>query len=256
MKNLFKVLGMHVVAFEARTCFRASVKYGAIITELKGSVGGHTFKATAGTGVMQTKINRSATGKTGGKTTKADAGRVISALKNTAQNATNWKALSASDRLAWGVAAVDFPFTNKYGQQYTPSGFQLYMSINNNLLNIGEPVISVPPTPEAWENAPAFTAGVSVSPPSQLSINTVLPAGYSAILYASSNQSTGRNYEPGRMKAIAIFDGSTVFPYNAQPDYEAVFGTMPTGGNYWLEVKITKADAGRGGNPYRVNYQN
>lgn len=256
MKKLFKFLMLSRMGLQESACQFASVKYGAIITDLKGSIGGHTFKGTAVTGVMQTKINRSASGKNGGKITKSDAGRIIRPLANTSQNATNWRTLSPADQASWTTAAPSFPFLNKYGQSYTPSGFQLYMSVNNQLLNIGQPVLAVAPAPGPIADAPAFTCAVSISPPIEMYFDIMIPAGYLATLYAGPNQSFGRSYERGLMKAIAIFDVTDTFPMDITPLYNAIYGSFPSGSNIWMEVKITKADAGRTGIPYRIQYQN
>src|SRR5438046_2404145 len=94
-------------------CFRASVKYGAIITELKGSVGGHTFKGTKSGGSMQTKINRAAAGKNGGTVTQSDAARLILPKSTLSQNAQTWRSIGPTDQATWITAAPSFPFINK-----------------------------------------------------------------------------------------------------------------------------------------------
>lgn len=254
MKQSQKPLFALMLGMISKACFRAQVKYGAIITDLKGSVGGHTFKGTAMGGVMQTKINRAAAGKSGGKITKADAGRLINPKRDMATNARAWRSLSASERLTWINAAPNFPFVNKYGETYTGSGFQLYMQCNNNLLAIGESAIAEAPPVETIDDMPAFT--IAPVGGSVFSINTAapIPAGYTVTVYAAFNQSAGRNYEPGRMKAIAQIDSTTILPYNLDSAYIAVFGPIPIGGVIWWSAKITKADAGRAGTPYIVQY--
>lgn len=234
---------------------RAQVKYGAIITDMKGKAGGHVFKGTTAGGVMQAKASPLKGTSQNGKLTKADAGRVIRTQANTAENATNWKGLSDAERTTWTAAAPNFPFYNKFGQPYTPSGYQLYMSVNNNLLNIGEATLAEPPSPTTLDPTPPFTVSAGVGP-ILFEMDGEVPAGYSMILYASANQSKGRNFEAGRMKAIAILDASTVFPLDITAMYTAVFGGISPGGNYWFEGKLTKADAGRQSVPARTNYQN
>lgn len=234
---------------------RAQVKYGAIITDMKGKAGGHVFKGTTAGGVMQSKATPLKGTSQNGKLTKADAGRVINTQANTAANATSWRELSDADRTNWTAAAVNFPFYNKFGQPYTPSGYQLYMSVNNNLLNIQETPLDTPPSPTDLVPTPTFTVEAGVGP-ILFEMDGEIPAGYKMILSAAANQSKGRQFEAGRMKAIAILDASTVFPLDITGFYTAVFGGIAPGGNYWFEGKLTKADAGRQSVPARTNYQN
>jgi hypothetical protein len=70
---------------------------------------------------------------TGLKLTKADAGRIF---QITGHNSKVWRELPAEAREAWNTNAVNFPFTNKFGDSYTGSGFQCFMSLNNNGANI------------------------------------------------------------------------------------------------------------------------
>lgn len=228
----------------------ASVQYGAVITDLKGSVGGHTFKGTKTGGSMQTKVMQSQ----GLKITKADAGRLINTKANLAQNARQWKGLTQVQRDTWITAAPSFPFLNRYGVPYTPSGFQLYMSCNNNILNIASPVISDAPAVEPIEPCPIFTMGKVAGLNLYITLATPIPAGYFLTLYSSAPQSEGLKMQRGRMKAIVILDSTAVSPVQVQTDYEAVFGTLPASGNIFCEGKITKGDAGRMGTPYTFQY--
>lgn len=255
MKNSFKVAYLLGAMLSGGACFRANVKYGAIITEIKGKVGGHTFKATTQGGVMQTKTNRSASGRSQGKLTKADAGRVINPLKNTGLNASSWRSLTTLQRADWISAAPNFPFLNKFGEYYTPSGFQLFMSVNNNLLNAGAAAIDNPPMLETIENCPAFTisGGTGVGDP--LILNVVVPAGYKFILYGTTAQSAGRGYEAGRIKALVILPAGDATGTDITAAYNRIFGSTQLGQSIWFSGKLTKADAGRQGQPYVLQYE-
>lgn len=252
-KQLFHLL-LSLEGLRQSAAFRASAKYGAVITDMKGSIGGTTFKGTAQAAVVQNKITSAPQGKSGGKITKADAGRVINTQRNQTLNVQAWKGLSDSDRATWTAGAVNFPFVNKFGESYTPSGYQLYISVNNNLLAIGESPVSVCPAPGPIEDTPAFTVNYD-SGTGQIRVSGSNVSGYSQVLYACVNQSPGKTLDWGRMKAIAILPDSQTYPYNASPAYSALFGTVPTSGNIWLAMKITKADAGRQGSPYVAQLQ-
>lgn len=237
------------LGFEER---RASVQYGTIVTEIRGKVAGQVFKGTAAGSVLQNKAAGPGKGSASGKFTKADAGRVIRGNANMADNAGNWRNLSAGEKSAWSTAAPNFPFKNKFGQDYTASGYQLYMSVNQNLLNIGQAVVTTPPTPSDLVPTPVITVAPNMSG-DKFEMTGSVPSGYIMTVYASSNMSNGRSFEQGRMKAIKQLPAGTSFPYVLDSYYVDLFGPIPTNGFFWFEAKLTKADAGRQSVPSRAN---
>lgn len=255
MKKLLIHLMLASAAVESQSrCQRALAKYGALITEIKGSVGGTTFKGTKQGGSVQNKITKVDAGRGSGKITKADAGRVIQVIGNTVANSTAWKDLTDAQRQTWVTQAPNYPFYNKFGEPYTPSGFQLYMSCNNNLLNIGESVLTDAPLPESIISMPAFEVATIAAVLLQMDCPDTIPAGTVATIYGTVVQSQGRNLQKGRLKALVILDDTTVFPYDLAADYVKIFGTVPASGNAWFRGQLTKVSNGIKGLPYTAQY--
>ncbi len=73
-------------------------------------------------------------------------------------------------------------------------------------------------------------------------------------MYAGNSQSAGRNFEAGRMKAIAVYDAAEPTPINVDSAYASVFGIVPATGNVWFVGKLTKSDSGRKGLDYTLQY--
>lgn len=242
-----------MLGIEIMKCYFASAKYGVIVTDLKGSIGGTTFKGTSSGGVLQNKITRAAQGKNGGKVTKSDAGRLINTQQNQTANIQKWRVLSDLQRATWVAGAPSFPFINKFGESYTPSAYQLFLSVNNNRLATGAAALNDCPLPGAVTNCPAISVTASIGGAPVFEVTSSNVANHVQTLYCSGPQSSGKNFDSGRMKAIAVFPAGTSWPQDIDGAYQNVFGTIPVGGNYWFEMKITKSDAGRQGLPYRVN---
>ena len=230
----------------------AVAKFGAMVTDLKGKVGGQVFTGTKAGTSMQNKTNSNPSAKNGTKLSKADAGRVINTQANQTASINTWKLLSDADRQTWNAGAINFPFVNKYGEAYTPSGYQLFISVNNNLQAIGENIRLTCPIPSDLENTPPFTLTFSATAGSRITMHSSNVTGYTMIVFASAPQSAGRSFEPGRMKAIAILDDTTTFPKSLDTAYINVFGTISAGATIWVETKLSKADAGRTSLPYRA----
>ena len=230
----------------------ASGKYGTIITDMKGSIGGTTFKGTRSGAVVQNKINSNPSGKYGGKSQVDNNEQLIRSQLNFTQNLENWKNLSDVDRQTWVTGAVNFPFVNKFGEQYTPSAFQLFMSCNQNLYSIGAGNIATCPPPTSPSPTPGFV--VSSGGGFTFNISGASLTNYSQILFATAPMSTGRNFVASLLKAITIFNSSTVFPQQVDSAYSKVFGTIPTGGYVWFEMRIVHDSYGLQGQPYRTAF--
>lgn len=232
----------------------ATGKYGAIITDIKGKIGGTVFKGTKSGAAIQNKTRKRSSSTSSGKLTKADAGRTIANQRNLGAIATAWRALDQADRDAWIAAAPDFPFINRFGESYTGSGYQLYMQCNTNILNVGATVIDVPPSTAPIADTPVFTIAPTAGPPGFISIDYTDVADYTFVLYATGNISPGRMPQSGMYKAISVIPAGTALPFDISADYERVFGTRPASGNIWFSGKLTKADAGRQAQPLTVQY--
>lgn len=230
----------------------ARAKYGAIITEIKGKIGGTVFQGSRSGGVIKNKPNnKSSSGS--GKLTKADAGRLFLPQRTISTLASNWRLLSVSDQLAWNTSAPLYPFTDKYGQPYTGSGYQLYMSINSNLLLIGADPLDIPPAPSDIEPTPPFT--IDWTTPGSVIIDTPspVPANYVLQLYATPCMSLGRKPSNGDYKLIALFTPGFTFPYDLITNFTENLGSPLVGGQVWFSGKLTKADAGRNSVPFVAN---
>lgn len=225
----------------------ASIKYSGLVTDIKGSIGGTTFKGTRSGTVIQNKVTKPPTTVNGAKITKADAGRQMMTIAN---NVQGWKGLSAEDRNSWDMAAPNFPFKDKFGNEYTPSGYQLYQSINADLQLISEPVLTLPPTPEAWENCPEFEIVYDISDGELFNDLGTPPTGYAISLFMTRPLSAGTKGNLRDFRYIATAKAGDLFPTDLLPAYQRVFGAViPTSGAPFYG-KITKTDAGRGGMVY------
>jgi len=109
----------------------ASIKMGAIVTDIKGKLGGHVFQ----------KGNQSRVLKTGGKPriNKSSIVRkretILSELRST------WNGLTVAERLDWGFTAKNFPFKNQFGDSILYGGYQLFLKLNVNRRLVGGSVL-------------------------------------------------------------------------------------------------------------------
>ncbi len=223
----------------------AIMKLTAFNAGLRGKISGTIFQSSPFGQVAKSK----GVSNGGLKLTKADAGRVIPIKKNITNLATAWRSLSSADRATWVTGAVNFPAKNKFGDSYTPSGFQVYMSLNMNLLNVG---LTACPSPGVVGNAPAFTVTSSGSY-FMINIPTFSTlSGYTFTLYCTRSISLGAVSQKSMYKALYVFQSGDTFPFNLGSFFTDIFGTKPGTGNFWFKLTSVNNATGQVGLPYVV----
>jgi hypothetical protein len=220
----------------------AVMKLTAFNGGMKGMVAGTIFQG----GVTGQVVKNSGSMNKGGlidaiaagsKLTKADAGRGLDAVKFTTATATKWRKLTYAQRLTWNTGASNFPFKNKFGDVYTPSGYQVFMSINLNLAFIGlDPLLNCP-GPGGLVNADNFTVAYSTSAFTFSITFTAAPMDYTMLLGASKALSAGKSLKNVTFADIYTFDGSETSPFDFTGWYTNFFGSIPTGATIWFRLR-------------------
>lgn len=178
----------------------AVVKYGSIVTEIKGSIQGLTFQK---------------------------CGQVLSARSNpyhkqaftaAAQNSRNefsyvvaqWNKLDASEKAAWSAVASSYPTFDKFGASVILTGYQIFMYINRFLYTANLTLIT---TAVAYSSHPIFYMGLNLldldTHTCELGRSAYYAAGYSYVLYISD-----------------CYSGNSYIPY--KPTFFCCSGMVPT----------------------------
>jgi len=112
----------------------ARIKFGSIVVEGSGSLGGHTFQNSNGGAQLRTKpIN---------KKKPTEAQRFIRSCNPQLQK--GWRSLTSVQRLVWNKFAVTHGKFNKKGDKHHLSGHSLYMQYNFLYISCGQPLITSP----------------------------------------------------------------------------------------------------------------
>lgn len=124
----------------------ATIKWSGLVSEMKGVLNGSVFQGSK----VGTIIRNNATG-IGRKTIPRQDIKV-----NYAAVVQAWRGLSSANRATWEDQVINYPFTDKYGDPYTPSPYQLFMWANLNLTNAELSTVNTIADPEivnSLENA-------------------------------------------------------------------------------------------------------
>lgn len=187
----------------------ARIKWGMFVTDGRGKVGGHVLTKTRSGATVRTKVTPS-------NPKTAFQGEVRAIFGSVSKN---WTTLLEDQRLTWVNATEDFKKTNVFGDQYKPSGKNLFTALNSNLLNIGAALLAYAPvvgeTPYISINTVAVATVLG-----QISLDyqaSDVDGLYTIVLEATAPLSPGKYNFSGQYRKIGTWSSTTT------PDDEALY---------------------------------
>jgi hypothetical protein len=199
------------------TTIMARVQYGAIITDLKGNIGGQTFQNGNVSKVLRNKGYRAGTSSV----------RRQAANTNITSQASRWKSLTDGERDTWEAAVESWPFTDKYGNAYFGTGYQVFIAYNSALVQLGLSVNTAP--------------GVVTA---SYDLGGVLTVGWNVIslltqwiqIFVSPPISPGRNGNNVVYRYMNKADQSDGDEWSDTPNYSSVWGLPPVGSKIMFKL--------------------
>lgn len=198
----------------------ARVKYGPLVSEISGSVGGSTFQKSLYGNTLRNKpipINKRTPGQ-------------INIRAFLQQLHSAWRTLSDDQRTQWNRFINFSGQTIRRDRGVLLSGHDLFIKYNLAKLIIGDAILSVPTySPMPIVPVPEGTIGVDVG-----AMGWALTAAYDDdavffILKLSSPRLSSRSFSPQGIRYMAVtFDGLAAIDLHLA--YPAVFGFIPPAG--------------------------
>jgi hypothetical protein len=192
-------------------------KFGAIITDGRGKLGGKVFSKNH-YGIYE-KI----------KVTPTNPASPYSALirANHKSIVLAWELLTDSDRYTWNAGTKNFPQKNTFGDTVYLSGFALFLKLNINRLLLNQSIINT---------CPAITKNTNISDAScevreidntvMLTFSPPCPADFNYKVYASASLSPGISYSNKRFKLIAKLTSLDLSTFDLSTAYNTRFGNV------------------------------
>lgn len=215
-------------------------KFGAIVVDGRGKIGGHVASKNRAGSYFRTKVTPVNPQSTRQNTVRS----LFTSLSQ------SFRSLTDAQIAAWNAAVSNFQTTNIFGDLKTPSGFNLYQRLNNNLSRIGEAVIDTPPLPAAVEDIVIGTLTAAAGAGTMSLAYTAGAAGSVIEVYATPGVSPGISYVKNLYRRIGQFDSETVSPFNAAAAYALVFGSVPVAGQkVFVKTVAVNSTTGQMGTP-------
>jgi hypothetical protein len=221
------------------------MKFGALVIDGRGKIGGHVASKNRGGAYLRTKVTP-VNGQTSAQTSIRNRFTTLS---------QGWRGLTEAQRDAWNAAIADYSRTDIFGDLHQPTGFNLYQRLNNNLVTIGEAAISTPPLPSAVGEVVASSLAVAAGAGTMsLVMAGAVPADTNVKVFACAPVSAGKSFVKSQYRLISILAPAAATPVNLKAAYEAKFGSVGMAGQK-IFVKLTAVNAttGQEGTPSQVS---
>ena len=213
------------------------IKFGSIVVAGSGKIGGHVASKNRGGAYLRTKVTPS-----NPNTSYQAAARAILASLS-----TGWSLLTEAQRLGWNSAVKDFATTDIFGDIKNPSGINLYVKLNANLIGSGQAAISDAPAKLEVPFSAISSVVYDVSTPS----NTVIDFGSFALdgvailISATPKVSNGTTFVKNQYRNI-----TTAAPDSGELSfgaaYIAKFGNLAEGDKIYVKVEPVLANGQKG----------
>ena len=115
----------------------AKLKFGMIVTDMRGKLGGHVFSKNRSGAYSRTKVT-----PVNPQTASQTAVRSLFA-----QISQGWSGLTQANRDSFNGRVADYSKTDVFGDLKNPSGKALYQRLNQNLGISNQSLITVAPSP-------------------------------------------------------------------------------------------------------------
>ena len=223
----------------------ASIKLGALASDIRGSVGGTVFSRNNG-GAYAKQRTKGTDPNTSGQ-------QVMRSIM--ASMFTLWSAVTAAIRADWAVYAQNVTMVNRLGDAINVSGYNMYARTRSIMDRLGLTMVTAAPTVMTLAEQDN-TVAVTPSEGSQnlsIAFDDTLgwanEVGGKMIVYQGLPQNPAVNSYKGPYKIIGTVDGAATPP--TSPATTAVLHTIATGQKCPVQFRILRAD-GRLSEPFRL----
>ena len=212
------------------------VKFGAIVTEGRGKLGGHVFTRNPYADVMRTKVSPCQPSSSFQQVVKA---RLTAA-------AQAWRGFSDPVRKGFESLAQNVSRTNIFGDSAKLSGFALFVRLQRELSEIGVAVLTAAPAMPTMEAVTALAlASVAATPTWALTGSASgTPTAFTLVVQATVQVSKGVAFVGSKFRTLAHQTGNAAITYDGHLTYPARFGTIVAGNRIYARAKLVHTATG------------
>jgi hypothetical protein len=212
----------------------AVVKYGSLVTNIKGKLGGHVLQRCGQSNSIRTNAFRARTSSL----PKMSSNLSMSVI------CSKWRSLTNAQRIVWSTIAPSYPTVDKYGNSIVLTGYQLFILINKRFALAGAGLITtgvtyLAPTLSDIDFNP-FTIATTEF---RLLWNYPIAAGSFVLLYVTEPVHNTRYISNPHYHYSTTINAGTAVNTNFYNLVRASMHTKPVVGDsfYWIAYKVDQA---------------
>lgn len=216
----------------------ASIKYSALISEMRGKLNGTVLSRNRYAAYARVKVTPN-----NPRTAEQQINRSMFA-----QLSQMWRTLTQEQLNSWNTAVYEFLKTNIFGDSYKPSGINLFIRLNMNLNNIHRPIIYIPPRPAPVDLIKIVSINLNgMNNHFSLIVETTMPINNYPVVSVTRPLSPGINFVKTEFRIID-FNYSNILghPNQYQIDlsiqYKLKFGALANFLGQCLFIKVMPVD--------------
>lgn len=193
----------------------ARVTFGAMVTDIVGSIGGFTFQSNRSGKIIRLRGRPSRSSTT--KQTEAHQAHI--------KFLQIWQTLTLSQKQDWDTFATTWTKVNMFGQDKVLTGLNFFESINFNRVLVGESTLSVPPAHSLPVAVGAHSYAVGTE---EIEINfdpVFNPADNALLIYSTPLLSKATTSFRQYTRLTKVIDSGPYDEINIKNDWENTHGT-------------------------------
>ena len=204
------------------------VKFGALVTDGRGKIGGHVASKNRGGAYLRTKVTP----------VNPQTSYQATARARITDNSQDWRGLTQTERNAWNSAVSSWQKTDIFGDLKSPSGINLFVRLNSNITMAGGAAITTPPLPGTVVGPLTITLTSAAGTPafSLAWTGGAIPADTAWVVRATPQVSAGKNFVKSLYRNLAVLPAADTTPTSLLTEYNARFGTLVAGQKIFVEV--------------------
>lgn len=203
------------------------IKFGAIVTDGRGKLGGHVFSKNAAGAIMRTKV----TPKNPDTVAQSLARALFASISQL------WSGLTQAQRNGWNESVSEWQQTNVFGDLRKPTGKALFQRLNNQAQAAGWPAVTSVPTKGELPSEVVSNAAIAITPGTITLTGMNTDATTRIMLWATAPLSSGTNGPGSKLRLIYSSLASTYSAANAYTAYVDKFGAPTATDNIFIGVK-------------------
>ena len=210
----------------------AKIKFGMMMTDASGKLGGQVFSKNRGGSYVRTKVTP----------TNPQSTAQMSVRGIFASISSRWSSLTEAQRNSFNGYVSAYARTDIFGDLRNPSGKSLFQRLNQNLELSAQPQIDncTSPVEVPFANL-SGASGVVSSSDFEVYYNGDL-TGSKVVVWATPQMSQGTKFVKNQLRQLLVVAGEEASEVDIYTEYVAKFGIPVVGANITIGVRVINAN--------------